>query len=188
MEMCGGLKANAVNMSCSSSCGVWPGNAYMMSRLEGSNDAAASSTAAKAWLRSCTRPRALRCWSLKLCTPTDSRVTPAARKARKRSFSNVPGLASKVISQSGARSRRARMSPISRSIQAGRAAADEDAVHRAAPDEGQRGFQVGHQRVDVALLGHPCIARRIAATFAVLMRVEVAVRAFLEAPRQVPQE
>jgi hypothetical protein len=32
----------------------------------------------------------------KLCTPIDSRVTPAARKARKRSRSKVPGLASSV--------------------------------------------------------------------------------------------
>ena len=91
----------------------------MMSRLKVSKLAAASSTAAMAWARSCTRPRALRCWSSKLCTPTDSRVTPALRKALKRSFSNVPGLASRVISQSASSRRRARMSASNRSMAAG---------------------------------------------------------------------
>jgi hypothetical protein len=37
--------------------------------------------------------------------------------------------------------------------QAGRAAADEDAVPRAAPDQRQRGLEVGAQRVQVARLG-----------------------------------
>jgi hypothetical protein len=60
--------------------------------------------------------------------------------------------------------------------QAGRAAADEDAVHRAAPDEGQGGFEVGHQRVEVAGGGH--VAAR-------LVRVEVAVGALAQAPGDV---
>ena len=54
-----------------------------------------------------------------LCTPTERRVTPAERNARKRSFSNVPGFASSVISQSAASFSRARMSPSSRSMPCG---------------------------------------------------------------------
>ena len=61
--------------------------------------------------------------------------------------------------------------------QAGGASADEDAVDCAAPNQGQRALQVGHQRVDVALFGQIC--RRH------LVRIEIAIRAFFEAPRQM---
>jgi hypothetical protein len=61
--------------------------------------------------------------------------------------------------------------------QAGRAAADEHAVHGAAPHQRQRGIQVGQQRVEVA------VERRLARCH--LVRVEVAVRALAQAPRQV---
>ena len=80
---------------------------------------AASSTAARACAASCTRPMARRLSSWKLCTPMDRRVTPAARKARKRSRSKVPGLASSVISQPGTSGNRARMSASSRSMLSG---------------------------------------------------------------------
>ena len=60
--------------------------------------------------------------------------------------------------------------------QAGRAAAYENAVHRAAPDQWQRGFQIGHHGIDVALLRQ---FRRLARQ---LMRIEVAIRAFFQAP------
>jgi hypothetical protein len=62
--------------------------------------------------------------------------------------------------------------------QAGRAPANEDAVHLATPDQRQRGFQVGAQGVQVALLG-----QGLAAVTGV--RVEVAVRAFAQAPGNV---
>ena len=54
--------------------------------------------------------------------------------------------------------------------QTGRAATDEHAVHHPAPDQRQRGFQIGHQRLRVRRL------RQIASR--VRMRVEIAVRAF----------
>ena len=60
--------------------------------------------------------------------------------------------------------------------QAGRAAAEEDADHRPAPDQRQRRLQVGNQRIDILALGDR--ARR-------LVRVEIAVRALLDAPRDV---
>ncbi len=41
-----------------------------------------------------------------------------------------------------------------RAEQAGRAATNEHAVHGAPPDQRQAGFQIGHQRIDVALLRH----------------------------------
>jgi hypothetical protein len=90
----------------------------MMSRLKVSK-ALASSTAARAWSPLCTRPMALRKRSSKLCTPIDRRLMPAWRKARKRSFSKVPGLASMVISQSGSMRRRARRPLISWSMDSG---------------------------------------------------------------------
>jgi hypothetical protein len=49
----------------------------------------------------------------------DKRVTPAARKALKRSFSKVPGLASKVISQLASNLKRARKPLIKRSMAGG---------------------------------------------------------------------
>ncbi len=84
-----------------------------------SKAAAASSTAARAWAASCTRPSARSFASSKLCTPIDSRVTPASRKARKRSRSKVPGLASSVTSQPASSGSSARTSPSSRSICSG---------------------------------------------------------------------
>ena len=62
--------------------------------------------------------------------------------------------------------------------QAGRATAHKHAVHRAAPDQGQSGFEVGSQGLQIAL------PRQIAAA-APLMRVEVAIGAFLQTPGQV---
>jgi hypothetical protein len=60
--------------------------------------------------------------------------------------------------------------------QARRAAADEDGVHAASPDERQRRLEVGAQRIEVARLRHA------AGRF---VRVEVAVRALLQAPREM---
>ncbi len=132
------------------------------------------------------RPSACRCASLKLCMPTDKRVTPAARKARKRSRSKVPGLASSVISPS-ASSLQARadigQQPVDRRgrEQAGRAAADKDRMDRAAPDQRQRGLEVGHQRVEVGFFGQVASPPR-------LVRIEVAVRALAQAPRHMDVE
>ena len=64
--------------------------------------------------------------------------------------------------------------------QARRAAADEDAVHAAAPDQRQAGLEVGAQRIEVALLGEVALRR--------LVRIEVAVGAFPQAPGQVDVE
>ena len=62
--------------------------------------------------------------------------------------------------------------------QAGRATAHEYAVHRAPPDQRQRAFQIGHQRIDVTVF-------RQGLCLAPAMRIEIAIRAFLEAPGQV---
>ncbi len=63
-----------------------------------------------------------------------------------------------------------------RGEQAGRAAADEYARHAPAPDRRQREFHIGNQRVDVARF------RNLATAF---MRIEIAVRALFQAPRNV---
>ena len=62
--------------------------------------------------------------------------------------------------------------------QAGRAATNEDAVHLAPPHQRQRGFQVGAQGVQVALLGQGLAAL-------VGVRIEIAVRALAQAPGDV---
>jgi hypothetical protein len=68
----------------------WPGSAYIRSMLKVSK-AAGLATAARACAASCTRPMARSVASSKLCTPIDRRVTPAARKARKRSARRCRG-------------------------------------------------------------------------------------------------
>jgi len=62
--------------------------------------------------------------------------------------------------------------------QTGRAAADEDALHLTAPDQRESRFEVGAQGVEVALLGQVAATRPG-------VRIEVAVRALFQAPRQV---
>src|SRR6266850_3847158 len=61
------------------------------------------------------RPSALRCAGSKLWTPIDSRLTPAARKSANFCASKVPGLASSVISASGASGSLARIADSSSS-------------------------------------------------------------------------
>jgi hypothetical protein len=60
--------------------------------------------------------------------------------------------------------------------QAGRAAADEHRVDLAAPDQRQRLFEVGAQRVQVGLLRHRAVR---------FVRIEIAVRALAHAPGPV---
>ena len=60
-----------------------------------------------------------------------------------------------------------------------RAAADEDRDDPAIPDRRKRGFEIGQQRVDVVGLG------RLAAR---LVRIEIAIRALPDAPRNVDVE
>ena len=62
---------------------------------------------------------------------------------------------------------------------AGCAAAEKNRVNLATPDLRQRGFEVGDQRINIALLGDR-ITR--------LVRIEIAVRAFAHAPRDVDVE
>ncbi len=90
--------------------------------------------------------------------------------------------------------------------QAGRAAADEDADDAAPPHERQRGFEIGAQRIEVAGFLWQALGQRFGSGFpgpdhapqgggdrrerggGQFMRVEVAVRALLQAPRQVNVE
>ncbi len=106
---------------------------------------------------------------------------PAPKKSANFWRSNVPGLASSVISASGTSGTRARTAgeqPIDGrgGEEAGRAAADEHGADLAAPDRRQRGLEIGEQRIDVRVFGNRA---------ARLVRVEVAVRALAHAPRQV---
>ena len=106
-------------MSDCSMANVCPGRAYIRSRLKVEKQRAASCRAARACAVLCTLPIACKAASLKLCTPTDKRVTPAWANAAKRSRSKVPGLASSVISHAGSRGKRARSAEMSSAIASG---------------------------------------------------------------------
>ena len=130
---------------------------------------------------SCTRPRALRNRASKLCTPNESRLIPAPLKSENFRCSNVPGLASSVISASGASGTRARTAARMRSIalaenRLGVPPPKKTVSTRRPPDRRQREFEVGDQCVDVLCLRY-CVA--------VLVRVEVAIRTLPDAPRYV---
>jgi hypothetical protein len=91
----------------------------MRSRFTLSKSFIAASAARRASSAPWMRPSAASFASSKLCTPSDSRFTPAARKPAKRSCSNVPGFASIVTSAPATNGRRARRPASSRSIDAG---------------------------------------------------------------------
>ena len=81
---------------------VWSGRPCIISTLIWAKPSSfAALMAVLACPALCTRPRRCRDESSKLCTPTDSRLTPASLKPAKRSTSKVPGLASRVTSISG---------------------------------------------------------------------------------------
>ena len=127
------------------------------------------------------RPSNFSCRASKLCAPSDTRVTPAARYSANCPRSIVPGFASSVISMPSAnpslRAHVFQQPPDGRRRkQAGSSSTHEDAGERPDFDVGQLGFQVTQQRIDVALFGQ-FLAQRV--------RIEVAVRAFLHAPREV---
>ena len=63
----------------------------------------AMATACRASAASCPRPRKASARSSSACTPSETRFTPAARKSSSRAASVEVGLASRVISASGAR-------------------------------------------------------------------------------------
>ena len=90
----------------------------MRSRLTLPKIIIAASAARFASSASWTRPSAASLAASKLCTPSDSRLTPAAKKPANFARSKVPGLASSVISASGDSGSRARMPASSRSIDA----------------------------------------------------------------------
>ncbi|MPN49155.1 hypothetical protein SDC9_196769 [bioreactor metagenome] len=106
-------------MSASACSCVWYGRPYIRSRLKRSKCSPASCAARLASALPWMRPSALRCSSLKLWMPSDSRLTPAARKPANLPASTVPGLASSVISASGDNIASARKAPISSSMAPG---------------------------------------------------------------------
>ena len=177
-------KASAASTSASASSSDWPGRPNMRSRLTSSNSVTAAAAAARASSAPCTRPSAARKRGSKLCTPIDSRFTPAARKPSKRASSNVPGIRlHRDLGVGGERQPRAhrREQTVDRRgrEERRRAAAEEHARHLASPHRRQRALEVGDERVDVRVL------RRSGRVAAPGVRVEVAVRALRDAPRQV---
>ncbi len=157
------------------------GSPYMRSKLTLPKIMSAASAARRASSSSCTRPSARSCAGSKLCTPSDRRLTPAAKNPANFCRSNVPGFASSVISAPGMM-RQPCADAAEQAVDrvggedARRSAADEHADDLAAPHERQRALEILQQRVDVLRLGD--LAAR-------LVRVEVAVRALAHAPRNV---
>jgi hypothetical protein len=152
--MCGGSNDSAVRMSASHCARVCPGSAYMMSRLKVSNACAASSTAAMCLRRSCTRPSAFRCASLKLCTPDGQpRHAGIAESAE-----TVPLEGARVGLQRdlgiGLQPHRARTPASRRSMAAGEnrlgVPPPMNTLCTVRPQiSGSAGLQVGHQGVDI---------------------------------------
>ena len=119
----------------------------------------------------------------RLCTPIDTRFTPASRNAANRPASTLVGLASSVISMSSAGANRRRASVDQRGHrvrlhQAGRAAAEEDRGQPAAAEPFRLPRQFAAQRGAEARL-RDALAH---------VRVEVAIRALGQAERPVDIE
>src|SRR4051794_35099828 len=159
---------------------VCPGSPYIRSMLTLSKLASAVETALRASAAPWMRPSAESMASSKLCTPSETRLTPASRKPRKRAASTVPGLASSVISAPGSSVRRAhsgkQLVDGLRREEARRATADEHAHEPPSPHRRKQRLEIGDELGHVFTLG-----QRLGA----LMRVEVAVRAFAHAPGDV---
>ena len=143
---------------------VWPGSAYIRSRLKVSKAARASSTAARACARVVhAAERAQRGVVEALHADRQARDAGRAEGAEALALEGAGvglerDLAARLQRQPRADVGQQAVDALGRE-QAGRAAADEDAVHAPAPDQRQRGFQVGAQRVEVARLGQ---LRRVA--------------------------
>ena len=129
-------------------------------------------------------PECLRNSGSKLCTPNDRRLMPAALKSVNLSCSKVPGLASSVISASGDSGTRARTAARMRSMASAenRLGVPPPKKHRLdapSPYRRQCELEIGDQSIDVLCLGHVAAA---------LVRVEIAIRTFFHAPRNVHVE
>ena len=161
-----------------------PGSAYMRSRFTFSKVASAISTARLASRASWTRPMAFR---LRVVEALDAdREAVHARVAEVAELRLLEGAGVRLQRDLGVglhRQQRARRGEEAvdraRREEAGRAAADEDRVHAPAPYLRHARLEVRDHRVHVARLGH--LAPR-------LVRVEVAVGALLQAPRDVDVE
>ena len=113
----------------------------------------------------------------------ESRLTPASRKPRNFACSKVPGLASRVISASGSTVRSVRAAVRMRSMACAEKRLGVPPPTKIActrrPHTRVRRLEVGDDRIDVARLRH--LAPR-------LVRIEVAIGAFLQAPGHVHVE
>ena len=153
----------------------------MRSRLTLPKIVIAASAARFASSASWTRPSAASLAASKLWTPSDSRLTPAAKKPANFARSKVPGLASSVISASGASGSRARMPASSRSIDAAENRLGVPPPKNTVPTlrphtDGSENSRSASSASTYASSGS--VAAR-------LVRVEVAVRALADAPGQV---
>ena len=110
-ERCGGASASAASRSASAPSSVWPGSAYMRSRLKLSKPARAASAPRRACAAVVDAAERRSCASSNLCTPSDRRLTPARGSRANRPCSNVPGIRLERdlgIRRSGSRARDAR--------------------------------------------------------------------------------
>ena len=141
-----------------SSASVWPGSAYIRSRLKVSKAARASSTAARACARVVHAAERLQLRVVEaLHADRQARHAGRAIGAEALALEGAGvGLERDLaagLERQRARGRRRAAGRCLGREQARRAAADEDAVHAAAPDERQRRFEVGAQRIEVARFG-----------------------------------
>ena len=168
----------ALRISASACSRVCPGSAYIRSRLKLSKFACAISTARRASPLVVDAPERMQMLRVEALDadgqPVDAQRAEVGELLRlERPRVGLQGDLG-IRRQRQARANRGQdLVERMRGQQAGRAAAEEDAVHAPAPDQRQCLLEVGGQRRDVALLG------KLAARF---MRVEVAVRTLAHAP------
>ena len=181
-DRCGGSNASAASRSCCSCCRLWPGSAYIKSRLKRSNDSRASCAAARAWLAVVHAADALEQRVVETLHADRQPVDARLRKRPKTLALEGAGvglerdLAGRLQRQQAAHARQQGVDAVGRK-QARRAATDEHADDRSAPHQRQRRLEVGPQGLQVTRFGQSGCGD--------LMRVEIAIRAFGQAPRQV---
>ena len=147
-----------------------------------SNWSRAISTAWRACAASWMRPSAFRCALVETLDADRQPVHAARAKLRELVGFEGAGIGFErdfgvgVERQQRAHVRQQAVEPVRRQ-QARRAAADEHRMHLAAPDQRQRHFEIGAQRVEILVL-----RERVAFP---LVRIEIAIRTLAHAPRKM---
>ena len=150
-DRCGAPSAKAWSRSASRSASVWPGSAYIRSRLKVSKLRAASSAAAQRLRAVMHAPERAQVRVVEGLHADRQPVDAGLRERAEAILLEGAGVGlHRDLAVGGQRQQHAQVGQQARDAvgreQRGRAAADEDRLDRAAPDERQRALEVGAQR------------------------------------------